>query len=255
MPEFDFWPGIALAQLAHPPKVPATSQGCTTNSPTRQQTHDSSSTSYYLHLWCIPHNLCFVTKSPVWRLSSRILQAFSYSSDHPKNSEDFYCRNVILATNNISRASAPHRRCQHPTKGALLLAQAKRTRNISSASSYHRSFSPSHDLRSVIRPTPHKIALGNLITCWHLASQSTTPNEVTQHLALLLCWCTSHDFLASTTSCLASHLIRSNLPYLSPSKPSMNFYLISQMTSAHLTSNSMLCTTPSCVPEDSSALP
>ena len=48
----------------------------------------------------------------------------SYSSDHPKTQKIFYCRNGVLATNIISTASAPHQRCQHPTKGALLLAKA-----------------------------------------------------------------------------------------------------------------------------------
>ena len=62
-----------------------------------------------------------------------------------------------------------------------------------------------------------------------------------QHLAPLLCWCTSHNFLASTMLCLACHLIRSNLLCLSPSKPGMNFYLLNQITSAHITSNNMLC--------------
>ena len=41
--------------------------------------------------------------------------------------------------------------------------------------------------------------------------------------------------------CLASHVIRSNLPYLPPSKPGTNFYLIRQTIFAHLTSNTMLC--------------
>ena len=81
------------------------------------------------------------------------------------NSQNFYYRNGVLATNIINMASAPHQRCQHPTKGALLLAQAKRTRNTSSASSYRRSSSPSHVLLSVTRPTPHKTVLGNLTTC------------------------------------------------------------------------------------------
>ena len=83
------------------------------------------------------------------------------------NSENFYCRNGVLAMNIISTASAPHQRCQHPNKGALLLSQAKQTRNISSASSYHRLSSPfpSHDLLSVTWPTPHKTVLGNLTTC------------------------------------------------------------------------------------------
>ena len=40
------------------------------------------------------------------------------------SSESFYCRNGVLATNIINTASAPHQTCQHPTKGALLLAQA-----------------------------------------------------------------------------------------------------------------------------------
>ena len=81
------------------------------------------------------------------------------------NSENFHCRNGVLATNIINTASAPHQRCQHQTKSALLLAQARRTRNTSSASSYHRSSSTSHDLLSVTRPTPHKTVLGNLTTC------------------------------------------------------------------------------------------
>ena len=38
-------------------------------------------------------------------------KALSYTSDHPKNSVDFYYRNWVLATNNISTASAPHQRC------------------------------------------------------------------------------------------------------------------------------------------------
>ena len=103
------------------------------------------------------------------------------------NSKNFYCRNGVLAMNIINTASAPHQRCQNPTKGALLLAQAKWTRNTSSVSSYRRSSSPSDVLLSVTRPTPHKTVLGNLTTCWHLASRSATPNNITQHLALFLC--------------------------------------------------------------------
>ena len=38
-------------------------------------------------------------------------KALSYTSDHPKNSEDFYYRNRVLATNNISTAIAPHQSC------------------------------------------------------------------------------------------------------------------------------------------------
>ena len=38
-------------------------------------------------------------------------KALSYISDHPKIFEDFYYRNKVLATNNISTASAPHKRC------------------------------------------------------------------------------------------------------------------------------------------------
>ena len=37
------------------------------------------------------------------------------------NSENFYCRNWVLATNIISTASAPHQRCQYPTNCALPL--------------------------------------------------------------------------------------------------------------------------------------
>ena len=128
-------------------------------------TNASSCSSSYLHSWCIPHNLLSVAKSPVWRLSSRILQAISYSSDHPKTLKIFYCRNGVLATNNISTANAPHQRCQQPTKGALLLAPRKRTRDSSGASFYRRSWSLFHDFLSVTMPTPHKIVLGNLTTC------------------------------------------------------------------------------------------
>ena len=41
-----------------------------------------------------------------------------------QNSEFFYFRNGVLATNIIYTASAPHQRCQHPTKSAILLAPA-----------------------------------------------------------------------------------------------------------------------------------
>ena len=71
-------------------------------------------------------------------------------------SESFYCRNGVLATNIINTASAPH---QQLTKGALLLAPSKRTRNIFTTSSYHRSSSPSHDFLSVTKPTPRKTSL------------------------------------------------------------------------------------------------
>ena len=57
------------------------------------------------------------------RLSSRIPQALILII---LNSEKFYCRNGVLATNIINTASAPHQRCQHPTKGALLLAPSNR---------------------------------------------------------------------------------------------------------------------------------
>ena len=67
------------------------------------------------------------------------------------NSENFYCRNGVLATNIINTASAPHQSCEQPTKGALLLAQTRQTRNTSSPSSYRRSSSPSHVLLSVTR--------------------------------------------------------------------------------------------------------
>ena len=42
-----------------------------------------------LHSWCFPHNLHFVTKSPVCRLSSRMPQALSYLSDHPRKTLKF----------------------------------------------------------------------------------------------------------------------------------------------------------------------
>ena len=64
-------------------------------SPKIRRNYAPSSSSSYLHSWCIPHNLLSVTKSPVWRLSSRILQAISHSSDHPKALKIFYCRNGV----------------------------------------------------------------------------------------------------------------------------------------------------------------
>ena len=38
--------------------------------------------------------------------------------------EEFYCRNILLTSNNTAIASAPHQRCQHLLKGALLLANS-----------------------------------------------------------------------------------------------------------------------------------
>ena len=38
--------------------------------------------------------------------------------------EEFYCRNELFASNNTATASAPHQRCQHLLKGALLLANS-----------------------------------------------------------------------------------------------------------------------------------
>ena len=66
------------------------------------------------------------------------------------NSENFYCRNGVLATNIINTASTPHQRCQHPTKDALLLAQTKRTRNTSSASCFRHSLSASNMSSSLL---------------------------------------------------------------------------------------------------------
>ena len=77
-------------------------------SPKLEGTNASSSSSSYLHSLCSPHNLCFVTKSPVGRLSSRIPQALILII---LNSENFYYRNGVLATNIIGTASAPHQRC------------------------------------------------------------------------------------------------------------------------------------------------
>ena len=124
--------------------------------PRSEGTNASSSSSSYLYSWCSPHNLCFVTKPHVCRLSSQIPQALILII---LNSENFYFRNGVIATNIINTASAPHQRCQHPTKGALLLAPSKQTHNISSTSSYHRSSLPSHDFLSVTKPTHHKTSL------------------------------------------------------------------------------------------------
>ena len=76
------------------------------------------------------------------------------------NSDKFYCRNGVLATNIINTAA----HLTKGAKGALMFAQEKRTCNTSSTS-YRLSSSPFHDLLSVTRPTPHKTVLGNLTTC------------------------------------------------------------------------------------------
>ena len=67
-------------------------------------------------------------------------------------------------------------------------------------------------------------------------------NELATLLVPLLI--TVHGPLLTTSSPLPSSLllvISSNPPSLSPSWPAINFYLISRITSEHLTSNSMLC--------------
>ena len=70
-----FWLGIALQQLAHLTKGANTSSRVLYFSPRSKVTNTSFSSSSCLHSWCIPHNLRFVTKSPVWKLSSWILQS------------------------------------------------------------------------------------------------------------------------------------------------------------------------------------
>ena len=65
MPEFDFWLGIALQQLAHLSKGANTSSRVLYFSPRSEGTNATSSFSSCLHSGCIPHNLRLVTKSPV----------------------------------------------------------------------------------------------------------------------------------------------------------------------------------------------
>ena len=117
-----------------------------------------------------------------------------------------------------------------PDQGCPTTRPKQRTRNISSASYYRRSLSPSHNFLSVTKPTPHKTS-----SQVGLPLQMLYPNIL--HFSYV-------NALLKTSSHLPSPLlvvISSNLPSLSPIFPDMNFYLISQITSAHLTSNSMLC--------------
>ena len=102
------------------------------------------------------------------------------------NFEDFYCRNGVQLRISLGQLAYLTKGASTRPRVPYYSPQQRRTGNISSASSYCRSSSPSHDLRSVTRPTPHKIVLGNLTTCQQLASRSAPPNNVMQHLALLL---------------------------------------------------------------------
>ena len=73
-------------------------------------TNASSSSSSYLHSWCSPHDSRSVTKSPLWNSHHECLK-LPYSVLIILNSEVFYCRNRVLATNSIDTASAPPQRC------------------------------------------------------------------------------------------------------------------------------------------------
>ena len=78
--------------------------------PRSEGTNATSSSSSCLHSWCIPHNYaCYqltCLNTLIKNTSSSLILIRS-----SQNSEEFYCRNGILATNNISTASAPHQRC------------------------------------------------------------------------------------------------------------------------------------------------
>ena len=209
-------------------------------SPRSKGTNASSSSSSCLHSWCIPHNFCFVTKSPVWRLSSRILQALSYSSDHPKTLKifiaemEFWLQIILAQPAHLTKGASTWPRVPYyspkqsglATFLALLLIAVRRPLLTTSA------LLPGQLLtRLPLEISP--LAWLSKSVCYSKWGNATSCASL-----MLIHF---HDFLASTRPCLASHLIRSNLPYLSPSKLGMNFYLISQMTFAHLTSNSMLC--------------
>ena len=123
-------------------------------------TNASSSSSSYLHSWCSPHNLCFITKSP---------------------SHDFL---------SVTKPG--------PHQTSFWMSPLASTEQVGLR------------LQMLWRNILHFSYVNALLTTWHLPSP------------LLL-------------------VISNNLPSLSPSWPDMNFYLISRITSAHLTSNSMLC--------------
>ena len=160
-------------------------------SPRLEGSNISSSSSSYLRSWCSPHNLCFVTKSPVCRLSSRIPQALILSI---LNSENFDCRNGVLATNIINTASAPHLRCQHPTKGALLLA-------------------PSNGLATFLALLLIAVRHHLLTTSSRLPSQHLTRHLWESHHLLALSKSVYHSKCCNAASCASPMLMHfSRLP-------------------------------------------
>ena len=102
-------------------------------------------------LWHMPHgivlratirsnNNCYLLfKQPSSRhshtTSCASLSLASFFSQLPHltkslHSEHFDAINQLLAKNNISNTSAPHGRCQHPLKGALLLINSPKDSRI-----------------------------------------------------------------------------------------------------------------------------
>ena len=155
-------------------------------SPRLEGTNASSSSSSYLRSWCSPHNLCFVTKSPVCRLSSQIPQALILSI---LNSEIFYCRNGVLGTNITNTASTPHLRCQHPTKGALLLAPSNRLAIF---------------LALLLIAVRHPL----LMTSSRLLSQLLTRHLLESHHLLALTKSVYHSKCFNATSCASPMLMQ-----------------------------------------------
>ena len=73
----------------------------------------------------------------------------------------FYCCKRLLGRNNTATTSAPHERCQHLLKGALLLSTGWRTCDSSSASSYHLCWSLPVNWLALTKTYHHNIATVN----------------------------------------------------------------------------------------------
>ena len=94
-------------------------------SPRQEGSNAFSGTSSCLHSWCTSHDLRSIAKS-LQVAGNPHHEQIQCSLMHITQSwglEEFYCRNKFLASNNTATASAPHQRCQHLLKGALLTRQ------------------------------------------------------------------------------------------------------------------------------------
>ena len=143
---------IASTQCTSP-KVLAPNQGCSTIQWRSEGTNDSSGSSSDYRSWCLSHNFRPVTKSTLCKTFLMNTSVFSHAYQVTlKLWCKLYYRNGVLAMNSISTLSAPHQRCQQHIQGALLIKKnSEQTKTTSGASSYHRWWCTSRDLRPFTR--------------------------------------------------------------------------------------------------------